>query len=83
MEQELKQIETLTLRDYIDKEMSKLHQESMEIFAMATEQVMDKVADLISKTARLVILQEIAYRLEYGFITEIGKTSLKHHLVKD
>ena len=82
MEQELTQIETLTLRDYIDKEMTKLHKKTLNELSEPTEQIMANMSEIISKTSRLIVLQEIAYRLEYGFITEIGKTSLKHHLVQ-
>ena len=82
MENELVQTETLTLRDYIDQEMTKLHTETLNGLSMPTEQVMKNMTKIMNKTARLIALQEIAYRLEYGFITEIGKTSLKHHLSK-
>jgi hypothetical protein len=69
--EELKQIKTMSLRDYIDKEITKLHQETIE-----------ELSRPMNKTSRLVALQEIAYRLEYGFITEIGTKSLKEHLAK-
>ena len=79
MSTELTQIETLSLRDYIDKEMTKLHQETMELYKDA----MNNVIEIMEHQCQLIALQEIAYRLEYGFIIEIGKTDLKHHLVKD
>ena len=81
MAEELTQIETLTLRDYIDKEMTKFRQEALELLNNAPGQVMNDLPEVMSKTSVLIMLQDIAYRLEYGFITEIGKTSLKHHLV--
>ena len=75
---EVTQIETLTLRDYIDKEMTKHRNSCLEILGgEASEGAMLKV---LCENARNVALQEMAYRLEYGFITEIGHTSLKHHL---
>ena len=79
---ELTQIETLSLRDYIDKEMTKLHQEELGLFEGNTEDVMSRLTDIMSNNSQLIALQEIAYRLEYGFIVEIGNTDLKHHLVK-
>jgi len=78
MERELTQIETLSLRDYIDKEMTRLQQECLELFEDAT----NNLTEIMSHTAKLVILQDIAYQLEYGFIVKIGNTSLKHHLTK-
>ena len=82
MPSELPQIETLSLRDYIDKEMTKLHQETLSELSKPTEQVIENMTETMNKTSHLVALQDIAYRLEYGFITEIGKTSLKHHLAQ-
>lgn len=83
METELKQIETLSLRDYIDKEMTKLHKETLELFSDTPDTPMDAVNNMtviMNRSSKLVALQEIAYRLEYGFIVEMGDTSLKHHL---
>ncbi len=82
MEPELTQIETLSLRDYIDKEMTNLSHKSIEMLEMETEVIMDNMTEIMSITSKLIALQDIAYRLEYGFITEIGNTSLKDHLVK-
>lgn len=79
---ELKQIETLSLRDYIDKEMTKFHQEVMDIYAKGTQYAMANITEIMSRTSYLITLQEIAYRLEYGYIVEIGNKDLKHHLVK-
>jgi len=81
METELTQIETLSLKDYINKEMAKLNQECQELFGDDSKCTMNNMVEIATNIAKLVSLQEIAYRLEYGFITEIGKTSLKHHLV--
>jgi len=75
---ELTQIETLSLRDYIDKKMTTLQQECTELF----EDAVNNLSEIMSHAAQLIVLQEIAYRLEYGFITEIGNTDLKHHLTK-
>ena len=80
MGQELTQTETLTLRDYINKEMTKLHNHCLGLFE--AENTEDNLPDIMCENARMIALQEIAYRLEYGYITEIGKTSLKHHLPK-
>lgn len=80
MAKELTQIETLTLRDYIDKEMTQLRHKALDELSKPTEQMVENIAETMSKTSKLIILQEIAYRLEYGYITEIGSTSLKHHL---
>lgn len=81
--EELKQIETLTLRDFIHQEITKHHQKALEMLGANTEQVMESLPEIISKTSELIILQEIAYRLEYGFITEIGDRDLKEHLVSE
>lgn len=78
MAKELTQIKTLSLRDYLDEEITKLHQECMELF----DGEIDNLSGIQSNCARLVALQEITYRLEYGFITEIGNKSLKHHLAR-
>lgn len=78
MKQELTQTETLTLRDYIDKEMTKLHEHCLGLFQ--DDDAEDNLSDIMCENARMIALQEIVYRLEYGFITEIGDTSLKHHL---
>ena len=80
MTSELTQIETLTLRDYIDQEMTKLRKEVLGELSMPTEQVMENITETMSKTSQLIALQEIVYRLEYGFIIEMGNTSLKKHL---
>ncbi len=40
------------------------------------------VLEAMEATAKLIALQKIAYRLEYGFITEIGNLSLKRHLAR-
>ena len=79
---ELKQIETMTLRNYIDQEMTKLRTETLDGLSMPMEQVMENMTEIMNKTARLIALQEIAYRLEYGFIVEMGNTSLKKHLTE-
>ena len=79
---ELKQIETMSLRDFIHREMTKLCQTSEEIFTLNVEEILNRITELHSVLSQLEMLQEIAYRLEYGFITEIGNTSLKEHLVK-
>jgi len=76
----LVQIETLTLRDYINKEMAKLRKHCLGLFRVDNSE--ENLTKIMCENARMIALQEIAYRLEYGFITEIGKTSLKHHLVK-
>jgi len=78
MSQELLQIETLTLKDYIDKQMTKLHRETLELYKDA----MNNMIEIMEHQCQLIALQEIAYRLEYGFIVEIGSASLKHHLAK-
>jgi hypothetical protein len=75
---DLKPIETLTLRDYIDKTIGELRAECLQLFR--DDRGAENIAEIMCKNARMVILQEIAYRLEYGFITEIGDTSLKHRL---
>jgi len=62
--------------------MTKLHQETVDELSMHTEHVIENMFETMSKTSRLVALQEIAYRLEYGFITEIGTKSLKEHLAE-
>ncbi len=82
MAKELIQIETLSLRDYIDQEMTKMRTEVLNELSKPIEQAMESLTETMSKTSRLIALQDIAYRLEYGFITEIGKTSLKHHLTE-
>lgn len=79
---ELKQIETMSLRDFIHQETTRLHHECDKIFAMSPAKILDSVTALHGNITKLVILQEIAYRLEYEFITEIGNTSLKEHLVE-
>jgi len=82
MEEVLTQIETLSLTDYIDNEMTKLYQECQDLFQGNTEEVLSRMTEIMERNYQLIALQEIAYRLEYGFITEIGKTSLKHHLMQ-
>ena len=82
MIEEIMQIEMLTLRDYIDQVMTKLRKEVLDELSMPTEQVMKNITETMSKTSQLIALQEIAYRLEYGFITEMGNTSLKKHLTE-
>lgn len=77
---ELKQIETMSLRDYIDKEMTRLHQEVLEIGRRNEGCTIEYLESLLDRTCKLEALQEIAYRLEYGFITKIGSKSLKGHL---
>ena len=79
---ELQQIETMTLTEYIDKEMTKLKREAITLLELPTEQAIAHIKETMGKTARLIALQEIAYRIEYGFITEMGDTSLKIHLTK-
>ena len=76
----LTQIETLSLRDYIDKEITKLS--ALCIERLKNELTQKILLDIMGDNARCIALREIAYLLEYRFITEIGNTSLKHHLVK-
>ena len=81
MEQaELKQIETLSLREYINRELTELQGVCLE--NLSSPNFEDIMLDTLCANARCIALQNIVYRLEYGFITEIGDTSLKHHLPK-
>lgn len=79
---ELKQIKTTTLRDYIHEEMAELHSDVGCELNKSPITVMNNLTDIMHKTSMLIALQEIAYRLEYGYIIEIGNTSLKEHLTK-
>ena len=83
--EQLTQIETLSLREYLDKEMTRLRVVNLERLdklnnSSGNPDDRELLLKIMCDNARGVILQEIAHRLEYGFITEIGKTSLKHHL---
>ena len=80
--EKLKQIETMTLRDFIHQEMTKLHTEVLEFFQDDLEEILSNMIEIMHKNSQLIILQEIAYRLEFGFITEIGTKSLKEHLAE-
>ena len=77
--EQIEQIETTTLRDYLSGEMSRLHSEATALFR---EEPLDNLGKLCGKTAKLAALQEIIYRLEYGFIEEIGTKDLREWLAK-
>ena len=72
------EIETLSLRDYIDKEIARLQASCLKRCTGPVTQ--ESLLEMINENSQCIALQEIAYRLEFGFITEIGKTSLKHLL---
>ena len=78
MIEKIVEIETLSLRDYIDKEMTKLRSSCLEGFKDPNTR--ERLPEIMCDNARNIALQEIAFRLEYGFITEIGTTDLKNHL---
>ena len=75
--EQIEQIKTMTLRDYLSDEMSKLNSEAAAMFQTRPIDI-----KLLGVTARLCALQEIIYRLEYGFIEEIGSKDLKEWLAK-
>jgi len=80
--EKLEQIKTLTLRDYIHEKMTKLHNEGLELLGKDSEDLDKNFLQIVNNNCQLIALQDIAYRLEFGFIVEIGNKSLKEHLAK-
>lgn len=76
----LEQIKTMSLRDFIHQEMTKLHDEAIDILNSPSIDTFNAGTKALENVNKLIVFQEIAYRLEYGFITEIGNRSLKEHL---
>ncbi len=77
----VERIETLTLRDYISKKLMEHKEKALAQLGGSTSE--ETMLNALCENARCIALQEIAYRLEYGFITEIGDKSLKNLLPQE